>query len=321
MELSVVVPSHDRPLRLRWLLNRLEEQTLEPEHWELIVVHDSRGPETDELLRTHALAAKGQVRAIALPAGAAAAAAKRNIGWKAARSEIVVFTDDDCLPPSDWLQRALAAAERNPGAIVQGMTGPDPVEMNIVGKHAPYIHTISVAPPQPWAQTCNILYPRRVLEEAGGFPEDMTVGEDTALAEAARATGVPYVPARDVITYHAVEEVSLLRLVRGAWRWRDMPLLVARHPRIRQDLPLYVFWKREHATLPLALMGVWQLRRSRLALLLTVPYLVHVVPKKHGQHPRGRIRALLEVPGWTSFYIAEFLTLAWGSVKHRKLLL
>ena len=27
-EIAVVVPSHDRPVRLRWLLNALEEQTL-----------------------------------------------------------------------------------------------------------------------------------------------------------------------------------------------------------------------------------------------------------------------------------------------------
>src|SRR5213593_4083172 len=54
--ISVVVPSHERPLRLRWLLNALEEQTLAREQWEVIVAHDS-GPETQELLREHPLAA------------------------------------------------------------------------------------------------------------------------------------------------------------------------------------------------------------------------------------------------------------------------
>ena len=32
-EIAVVVPSHDRPLRLRWLLNALEEQTLDRSRW------------------------------------------------------------------------------------------------------------------------------------------------------------------------------------------------------------------------------------------------------------------------------------------------
>ena len=37
-EISVVVASHDRPLRLRWLLNALEEQTLERDRWEIVVI-------------------------------------------------------------------------------------------------------------------------------------------------------------------------------------------------------------------------------------------------------------------------------------------
>ena len=42
-DVSVVVPSHARRLRLRWLLNALEEQTLAPERFEVIVVHDYTG--------------------------------------------------------------------------------------------------------------------------------------------------------------------------------------------------------------------------------------------------------------------------------------
>ena len=34
---SVVVASHARHLRLRWLLNAFEEQTLAPERWEVVV--------------------------------------------------------------------------------------------------------------------------------------------------------------------------------------------------------------------------------------------------------------------------------------------
>ncbi|MDQ3936983.1 MAG: glycosyltransferase family 2 protein, partial [Actinomycetota bacterium] len=61
-DIAVVVPSHDRPLRLRWLLNALEEQTLAPGRFEVIVAHDSRDPETEALLRDHPLAAGGTLR-------------------------------------------------------------------------------------------------------------------------------------------------------------------------------------------------------------------------------------------------------------------
>jgi glycosyltransferase involved in cell wall biosynthesis len=320
VDISVVVPSHDRPLRLRWLLNALEQQTLAADRWELIVGHDSAGEETDELLRTHPLARKVSVRSVRLPPGSAPPGRNRNAAWRLAQAPVIVFTDDDCRPPADWLERALAAAERHPGAIVQGATGPDTAE-EIIGKHAPHVHTQSIWPPQPWAQACNIIYPASVLERTGGFPEDMYVGEDTALAETARAQGVEYVGAREVVTYHAVIELSLLDRLRGVWRWRDLPLLIRRHPRLRQEFPLYVFWKREHAFLPLAVLGWGQMKRRRLAVTLMLPYLVHVVPKKHSQFPRGRTRAALEVPGWTLIYLAEFAALAWGSIKHRKLLL
>src|SRR3954468_16803872 len=70
-EVSVVVPSHDRPLRLRWLLNALEEQSLPAGEWEVVVGHDSSGPETDELLRTHPLATAGTLRHVTLPPGSA----------------------------------------------------------------------------------------------------------------------------------------------------------------------------------------------------------------------------------------------------------
>ena len=49
-ELSVVVVSHNRPLRLRSLLNALGRQTLERSLWEVIVCHDSVGGETERVL-------------------------------------------------------------------------------------------------------------------------------------------------------------------------------------------------------------------------------------------------------------------------------
>jgi glycosyltransferase involved in cell wall biosynthesis len=318
-EVSVAVPSH-RPLRLRWLLNALEEQTLAPDRWELVVGHDSVGDETDELLRTHPLTEKVAVRNVHLTPGGSCPGRNRNAAWRASLADLIVFTDDDCRPPADWLERALAAARRHPGAIVQGATGGDPIEY-IIGKHATYVQSQFIWPPTPWSETCNIVYPRSVLEAVGGFPEDRLVGEDTAVAEDARATGVPYVGARDVVTYHAVSEMTLLQTVRGVWRWRDLPLAIRHYPRLREHSALWIFWKREHALLPLAALGWWQLRRRRLAVMLMLPYVARTLPAKHGQFARGRVRSVLELPGLAVVHAAEMGTLAWGSIKHRTLYL
>ena len=319
-EIAVVVPSHDRPLRLRWLLNGLAEQTLARDRFEVVVGHDSSDPETAEVLATHPLAEAGVLRAVALEPGTAPPGRNRNAAWRLAGASVIAFTDDDCRPPPEWLEGALAAAGRHPGAIVQGSTRPDPDEFN-VGAYAPYVKTQSIVPPRPWAQACNIVYPREVLELTGGFPEDMFVGEDTALAERARDAGVPYVAAGEVVTRHAVEEAPMLRQALDAWRWRGLPLLIARHPRLRREFPLYAFWKREHLWLPAALAGIALQRRSRLWGLLAIPYLVQTKPQRYGPRPRARLRALLEVPGIAAIHAAEMASLAWGSIRHRTLFL
>lgn len=315
-EIAVVVPSHDRPLRLRWLLNAMEEQTLPRERWELIVGHDSAGPETDEILASHPLAKAGVLRWVKLEPGTAPPGRNRNAAWRLTDAPLIAFTDDDCRPPADWLEKALAAARRHPGAIVQGATMPDPAEGK-TGIHAPYARTQTIWPPRPWAQACNIVYPRDVLERAGGFPEDMFVGEDTALAETARALGVPYVGATEVVTRHAIDETTLWGMMRGAWRWDGLPLLLKRHPRMRAEFPAGIFWKRTHAWAPFALFGLWAVRRTRLSLVLTVPWLVHATPKHHGTHPRGRLRSALELPGKMAIDVSEMAALLWGSIKHR----
>jgi GT2 family glycosyltransferase len=315
-EIAVVVPSHDRPLRLRWLLNALEEQTLERDRWEVVVGHDSAGPETEELLRTHPLAAAGMLRSVALEPGSAPPGRNRNAAWRLTQAPLIAFTDDDCRPPPEWLANALAAARRHPGAIVQGSTMPDPEEGQI-GLSAPYARTQSIWPPRPWAQACNIVYPRDVLERHGGFPEDMYVGEDTALAEVARAGGAAYVGAPEVMTRHAIDESSLLGMMRGAQRGEGLPLLIRRHPRLRSEYPFGMFYTHKHAWLPGAIAALMLMRRSRLAAVLALPYLVHATPKRHGQHPRGRVRALMELPGIFAVDVSEMAALARGSVKHR----
>jgi GT2 family glycosyltransferase len=318
-EISVVVPSHDRPLRLRWLLNALEDQTLERDRWEVIVGHDSSGPDTEELLRNHPLAKDGVLRHVTLPPGSAPPGANRNAAIQVARAPLIAFTDDDCRPPREWLENALEAARQNPGAIVQGRTLKDPVEHSI--EHATHFHSQRIIPPTPWAEACNILYPRELIERVGGFREDTYTGEDTDLALRCREAGAEYVGAPEMLTYHAIIETGLVKRMRGIWRWQDLPVLIKRHPTLRGAFPMWIFWKRTHVFLPFFFAGIWLGERRRLPwILLCVPWLVHGLPK-HGTDPRGRYRNLAEIPSRIAVDVTEFGTLAVGSVRHRTLFL
>jgi GT2 family glycosyltransferase len=320
-EIAVVVASHDRPIRLRWLLNALEEQTLERERFEVVVAHDSAGEETERLLRAHPLARAGVLRHISFAPGPGPAA-KRNAAWRAARAPVVLFTDDDCRPPADWLERALAAVRAHPEAIVQGATEPDPDELMLL-ERAPHARTQRIEPPNRWGETCNIAYPRAVLERVGGFDEALPVaaGEDTDLLQRALAAGGRSVGAPAVVTYHAVEVEPLVVRVRALWRWQHTAYVIKRHPSLRRGFPLGVFWKVRHAKLALALAGApLARRRPLLAAALSVPYARHVLPS-YGRTPRGLARAVSELPGRAAADAVEMAAVARGSLRYRTLVL
>ena len=315
-EIAIAVASHARPLRLRWLLNALEEQTLERHRWELVVAHDS-GPdsETERLLATHPVVDRHLTFT-----GTRGPAELRNAAWRATSAPVIAFTDDDCRPPAEWLERALAAAR--PDAIVQGTTRPDPDEAALL--RAPHPRTVTIDPPTVQAQTCNIVYPRPVLEALGGFDAHelpLCAGEDTDLAWRAREQGVPLVGAPEVLTYHCVETMGLWPRARFTWRWRQLPALVRRHPQLRAEMPLRVFWKPRHARFVLALAGLAIARRVPLAApLLALPWVSAALPS-YGAGPRGRVRAVAELPGQALIDAVEVGALAVGSAQHRTLFL
>lgn len=312
-DIAVAVASHARPLRLLWLLNALEEQSLDRARWEVVVAHDSgRDSETERIVATHPLAAAGVLRHATLDHHAGPAEL-RNAAWRATTAPLVAFTDDDCRPPPDWLANALEAARAAPAAVVQGATRPDPDEAALL--RAARARSVWIDPPTWQAQTCNIVYPRAVLERVGGFDDrgmPLCAGEDTDLF--CRA-GTPLVAAPQVLTYHAVEPMSFAARARYAWRWRQLPALVARHPELRRHAELGVFWKRRHARFVLALAGV-AFRRPALAL----PWAVAALPS-YGPSPRGRLRAVSELPGQALVDAVEVAALAAGSARHRTLFL
>ncbi len=313
-ELSIVVPSHRRRIRLRWLLNALEDQTLARERFEVIVA--TTNDELAAIVTEHPLGAR-HVRP-----HASSPSAQRNAGWRAARSPLILFTDDDCRPDPAWAERMLAAAAEHPGAIVQGATGSDPLEWAVLS--SPHARTLRVRPPGPFAQTCNILYPRELLERAGGFDEGFPgpAGEDLDLALRARALGADYVGAPEARVWHAVEGNALPGAVRIAWKWADIPYLVKRHPELRREhrYPLRIFWRTRHFQFALAACGVALARRSRVFALLAGPYL-HRLATRRGTKRRDVAASVVEIPSHALVDAVEVGALAWGSVKHRTLVL
>lgn len=311
--LSVVVATRDRSRRLGLLLDALEAQTVGRDAFELVVIDDGSEDDTRELL-------EGRADRLIVHDSPTGPAIARQEGWKAASGDLIAFTDDDCRPESDWLERALESHLRAPGAIVQGQTRPDPKEAHVLGD--PLARSIRVDRLGPFFQTCNVFYPKSLLERVDGFDPSIPRPsvEDADLAMRALATGCGAVYAERAIVNHAVEVQSLKGAVTGARRWASLLPLVARHPSLRRAFPWRgMIWRETHARLLLALLGVVLAATTgrRVFLLWLVPYLT----LRNGWSPRGLRKTVADLRKFAPVDLAETAVLARASAAERRLLL
>ena len=277
------------------------------------MINDGSTDDTDQVL-------EGRVDVSIRHAQSTGPAIARQAGWQAAKGRLIAFTDDDCRPEPEWLERALAAHSASPASIVQGQTRPDPEEAHDLKD--PLSRSIRVNGLGPFFQTCNVFYPRELLDRVGGF--DPTIPrpsvEDADLAMRALATGCGAVYAEDAIVNHAVEIQSLRNAMRGAKRWASLLPLVERHPRLRRAFPWrgYV-WRETHARLILALAGIalTAVTGRRIFLLWAVPYL----SLRNGWYPAGMLKTFRSLPKLVPVDLAEIGVLVDASVRERRLLL
>ena len=316
----MVVASHGREARLLILLDALAGQTFPRERWELVVAHTYEADTAERVLGSHELARDGVLRQVRVHPGAARPSVQRNAGLREARAPIVAFTDDDCRPAADWLERLLARSRAKPGAIVQGATRPDPLDLERIGSPL-YMRTVwAPDPPGEFTQTCNILYERELLDRAGGFDERAITGEDMDLAQRAQAAGARLIGAPDALVYHAAEAVTFAEKLRANDKWQHLAYVVKKHPRLRDRCTLRVFWTEEHALAALALAGLVTSLRWRPAALAVLPYYVHE-STHFGSAPRERLRAVRRLPQLWAVEVAEIGVFVRGSVRYRTLLL
>jgi GT2 family glycosyltransferase len=319
-DVSVVVASHGREDRLPILLDALAAQTVPRARWELVVAHTYVPDVAERVLGSHELARDGLLRQVPVDPLRARPSLQRNAALAVARGSLVAFTDDDCRPAADWLERLLERHDAEPGAIVQGATRADPLDLERIGSPL-YVRTVwEPDPPGEFMQTCNILYPRQLVDRVGGFDEQAITGEDIDLALRARKAGAPLVGAPDALVYHAAEALTLGEKLRANEKWQHLAYVVRKHPELRERCTLRVFWTEEHARAALGLVGLVVAPRHRAALLALLPY--YLLEATHfGEAPRARLRAIRRLPQLWFVQIAEVGVFIRGSLRYRTLLL
>jgi cellulose synthase/poly-beta-1,6-N-acetylglucosamine synthase-like glycosyltransferase len=313
---TVVIPSFKRPELVVAAVRSVIRQDLPPDSYEVIVVDSSPDDSIEDLI--NGLQSEAECALTVLRKEPEGPGPSRNMGARHGRGEFVAFTDSDCEASPQWLREALAAFEDGVG-FVQGRTRPDPKAHLSVLSHYVCIETESF-----FYQTCNIVYRRSALEEAGGFPRDAWPaadrnmgGEDTCCAWRALRKGWQVRFAEKALVYHAV-------IPKTPWFWLCnkslfiMPMMVRQVPETRPYFYHRYFYDRPQAALVAALAGAALAPLTPLAWLLLLPYLL-VRGSESTKTLRGPLRLLRPLLYFPRDMISLALLTA-GSIRYRSLL-
>ena len=231
---SVVVPSRRGDPALRPLLEALAGQSLAAARFETILVFD--GVEIPAPRAGEPRAPGVRIERLERRSGPGAA---RNRGAAVARGEFLAFTEDDCAPDPEWLARAAARLEAEPGLdAVEGATvTPDrrPVR---AGRSGELLHLPT-----------NLFVRRELFLRLGGYCEeyfDPQSGayfrEDSDFGFTLEQAGARITLEPGAIVTHPAEHARFLDPLRWAMRYQMDPLLAARHPRpFRERIEVHSF--------------------------------------------------------------------------------
>jgi glycosyltransferase involved in cell wall biosynthesis len=291
--ISVVVPTYSRSDRLPSLIRALAAQTMDPDHFEVIVVDNGSDDDTPEVLASLTEDVPFALRTLRIEINRGPARA-RNLGWRSAAGPFIAFLDDDCHPAPAWLENGCLALRSDCAlGVLQGATmAPFELRPEHFADH--YVWRI-VDRPTPYFDACNIFYRRQALEATGGFAEELGWwGEDTAAGWRVVEAGWRRGFASNAVVVHPVE--------RRGWRWQmrtglldaNIVRVAAEHPGFRAE----AFWRpwcyrREDAAFMLAVLAALVGIRRRSAILVAAPY---VWLRRPSVRHRSFLRLCLQIP-------------------------
>ena len=314
--MAVLVASRGRGALLARCVNAIAQQTRPTD--DLVIVDDASDPPIEALpfIRRDDLPMRIVRRQRSGGPGRA-----RNDGWRVIDADYVAITDDDCRPAPTWLSGLLREADQD--RIVVGRTEPDPHDGPITSV---LDRTMRVEEQDGRFSTCNILYPRALLEAMGGFnPTFKLYGEDTDLGQRALAVGAKAVFAGDALVYHTVHRMGWRAAVTERWRRSEIVHVMQAHPAVRARMWGRHLWKEAHPDALKAISGTLLSPMTPAALLLTrrwldtAPARIEWETSRYGQMSRWERRR--ETAALALLDTIEVAACAWGSARHRTLFL
>ena len=208
-EVSIVIPTYNRVVRLRRVLAGLAGQT--HQDFETVVVSDGSTDGT----RNYLASDEPPLPVVACHQDNQGPAAARNLGVRTATGKLVLFIDDDVVPTPTLVEAHVAAHRRlGPNCVVIGpMLSPSDHEMTIwvaweqdmLAKQYRSMREGEWAPTKRQFYTGNASVERAHVIEVGGFDTTFRRAEDVELAYRLADIGLEFAFEPDAVGLHYAE--------------------------------------------------------------------------------------------------------------------
>ena len=255
LQASVIIPTYNRPSYLQHCLRCLYLQANPRLNFEVIVVTDGPDPETEKAAAAYMNIPYMPMRVLSLPFKKGPAAA-RNAGWRSANSELIIFTDDDCLPANGFVA-AYIDAFRQSGDPMAAFTGK--LIVPIPGAPTDYEQNTSLLASAEFV-TANCACTRQALLAVNGFDEAFTMAwrEDSDLQFKLIDQHISPSKIDNAVIVHPVRKANWGVSLKEQKKAMFNALLMKKHPRLFKEKiyrgPLWNYYAMDIALLATAFL-------------------------------------------------------------------
>lgn len=201
LTVSVIVPFFETEYEiLQRLVHSIDSQTYPHEKIQLILIDNNKLP-------TNYKFEKLDIKLIQLHIEKPGSYTARNAGIKNAKTDVIAFTDADCIPSVDWLSNAIETLKESSDYKIVGgdiiITFKKPFNPTIIEDFDRRTHLrqdryLS----QGYTATANLVTWAAVFQEVGLFDENMLSGGDDLWCRVARSKGFQVEGCKLAIVYH-----------------------------------------------------------------------------------------------------------------------
>lgn len=201
VQITVIIPIYNSHSIIKGCLESLADQTMGRQQYEVIVVDDGSTDGTVGYIQENF----PWVRIVPIPHGGPSAA--RNAGALAARGDLILFTDSDCIPERDWIERMVEPFSDPAVVGVKGVyrTGQPQVIARFMQLEYQYKYErMAKLKWLDFVDTYSAAYRRVIFLHNGGFDVSFTVPsvEDQELSFRLAQKGYKLSFAQHAIVYH-----------------------------------------------------------------------------------------------------------------------